>query len=187
MGATNQHLEVVDEIYLLIKPEAPFDLVEDGALKVNKINIAEHVSNPKALTYAQARAAVHSFMAKNGNPKFGKGQSKPMVLGHNVHFDLGFIHAQLVEKAEFERYFGYHVMDTLVACTLLKKAGWLPPEVAKLDSLVKHFGVQDLGAHNAKADTLMTLNVFGKMIEMLKTTKDSSGGSSVDLLSLLER
>lgn len=187
MSAVNEHLEVLDEIHLFIRPEAPFDAVEEKALKVNNIDLAKHVADPSTITYAQARTTIRSFMQKHGNAKKGSKHTKPMVIGHNVHFDLGFIFTQLADKKEWEKYFGYHVMDTMVACTLLKKVGWLPPEVGKLESLVKHFGVQNLGAHDAKADTLMMLNVFGKMVNMIKDAKKNAGGNSLDLLSMLEK
>ena len=172
----------LDELYLFIKPEAPFDVVEQGALDVNKIDMAKHLERSDLITREQAKSQLTSFLKKN-KPKGAK--VKP--LGHNVDFDIRMVKAQILPHKEWESLIHYGKIDTKMAGDLLKEAGWLPPEIGTLGSLVKHFGIAQLGAHDAKNDTLMTVEAYKKLIDMLASKKDSGGDTSLDVLSLLEK
>jgi DNA polymerase III epsilon subunit-like protein len=61
----------------------------------------------------------------------------------------------------------------------------MPPELGTLASVVKYFGIPTGHLHNAKVDTLATVEVYKKMIELMHSKKES-GGQSVDLISMLE-
>jgi hypothetical protein len=67
---------------------------------------------------------------------------------------------------------------------VLKRHGWLPPTVGKLDSVVEHFNIPKLEAHIAKNDILMTIQAFLKIREFMDSKKN--GVSTVDIISLLE-
>jgi len=66
----------------------------------------------------------------------------------------------------------------------LKRCGWLPREIGTLASMVEYFNIPRHTAHEARGDVLMTIQVYGKMIELMKSKKEN--GSSQDLISLLE-
>lgn len=179
MAAVTKDLIVADEIYLKIRPESPSDMVEAEALKVNGLDMRSHLEDPETLSRLDAAKVVYRFLSTHSSPK-----NKPLPLGHNVDFDLNFIYAQIMPRQSLEKLLHYHKMDTMAAVNLLKEVGMLPPELGRLTSLVKHFGIKERTAHNAKEDTLATIDVFAKMTDMLKNM--SSAGSQVDVLSLLE-
>ncbi len=173
---------VIDEIELYIRPSSPFDQVEDGAMKVNKINLSQHVERPDALTREQASQALISFLKKHKAIK-GKGKMRPM--GYNIYFDLGMIWAQLLNRAEWENYVSYANMDVKMIVDFYKDINWLPPELGKLESMVKHFSVPQIGAHNAKNDTIMMIDVYRNLMEM--ASNQGGNGLNVDILQLLEK
>jgi DNA polymerase III epsilon subunit-like protein len=173
---------IVDDLYLFIKPEAPFDTISPEAMAVNGIDLAKHLERPDLVTRAQAKDKLTAFLKKN-KPKGGK--VKP--LGHNVDFDITMVKAQILPHEEWESFVHYGKIDTKMAGDLLKEAGWLPPEIGNLGSLVKHFNIAQLGAHEAKNDTLMMIEAYKKLIDMLVSKKDNSSESTFDVLSLLEK
>lgn len=181
-AALDRNLNVIGELELQIRPEEPFTLLEQGAMKVNGINIEEHLSDPKTLSRADAGAKLLAFLKEFR----GKQKAKLRPLGHNVGFDVNFTR-QLVTQAEWESNVHYGVACTSVMTNVLKDIGMLPETVGNLGSLVKHFGVQERKAHTAKDDVLMMVDVYAKMIQMLKANTEGSGGVSVDVLSMLEK
>jgi DNA polymerase III epsilon subunit-like protein len=70
---------------------------------------------------------------------------------------------------------------------ILKDIGVLPETVGNLGSLVRYFEIQERTAHTAKDDVLMMIDVYDKMVQMLKGNIEGSGGLSIDLLSMLEK
>jgi DNA polymerase III epsilon subunit-like protein len=181
-AALNDKLELIDDLSLTIKPEEPYVNVSDGALKVNGINMSEHLSSPELVTYAEARAKLLGFIEKHSDKK-----SKPKNLGQNIQFDKNFIFKQLVPQGEWEKHVHYHTIDTLIVTLFLKDAGILPQEVGSLESLVRHFGLSRGQFHNAKGDVLMTVEVYKKTLSMLESFGSGGGGEDhSDLLKLLE-
>lgn len=172
---------LIDELYLFIKPEAPFDTIEAEAMAVNKIDLAKHVERADILTRAQATDKLKDFLKKT---KPSGAKLKP--LGHNLGFDKSMIQAQILSKADWNNLLHYSEMDTKMLGDALKKAKWLPPELGKLESYVKYFEIPQLGAHEARNDTLMMIEVYKRMTDMLAVRKDG-GSSSLDVLSLLEK
>jgi DNA polymerase III alpha subunit (gram-positive type) len=173
---------ILDELYMFIKPESPFDQIEAKAMEVNKIDLAKHVERPDAITRDAAKVKLKAFL-KSNKPKGAK--VKP--LGHNVDFDIGMVKAQILPHAEWEELVHYGKIDTKMAGDLLKEAGWLPPEIGTLGSLVSHFNIAQLGAHEAKNDTLMMVEVYKKLIDTLSSKKNSNNENPLDILSLLEK
>jgi DNA polymerase III alpha subunit (gram-positive type) len=180
-AALDRNLNVIGELELQIKPEEPFTLLEKGAMEVNGINLEEHLADPKTLSRADASAKLLSFLKEFR----GKQKAKPRPLGHNVVFDVEFTR-QLIPQAEWEAHVHYGVICTSIMTNVLKEVGMLPESLGNLSSLVKYFGVQERKAHTAKDDVLMMIDVYAKMIQMLKANTEGSG-LSVDVLSMLEK
>ena len=181
-AALDKNLNILGELELQIKPEEPYSVIEKGAMEVNGINLAEHMADPKTLSRAEAGAKLASFLKEHR----GKLKAKPRPLGHNVAFDVGFTR-QLLTQAEWEANVHYGVACTSIMTNVLKDIGVLPETLGNLGSLVKHFGIQERKAHTAKDDVLMMIDVYAKMIQMLKGNNEGSGGLSVDVLSMLEK
>ena len=66
----------------------------------------------------------------------------------------------------------------------LKEAGWFPSDLGSLNTVVEYLQLPKRSAHNAKEDTLMTVDVHKKLLEIMGAKKD--GGSVQDLIGLLE-
>lgn len=173
---------ILDELYLFIKPEFPYLDIEAGALSTNKIQMSEHLNRPDLVTRLEAKEKLIVFLKKN-KPK----SNKVRPLGHNVDFDIGMLKTQIFSPEEWEDLVHYAKMDTKMSADLLKEAGWLPPEIGTLESLVRHFNLTQLAAHDAKNDTLMMIEVHKKLIDVLASRKTSSAETSIDILSLLEK
>lgn len=180
----DKDLNLVDEIELKIKPSDKYNVVESDALRVNGIDLQKHLEDPSSLSPEQAGEKLLAFLDKHLEKK-GKGH-KPRPLGHNISFDLGFI-PQLVDKKTWESYVHYGFVCTFSISSFLKAVGVLPPSIGNLGSLVKHFEVPQRLAHDAKQDTLACVDVYAKMVGMVKGMSENSGGVSVDLLSALEK
>ena len=173
----------IDELDIKIRVSAPYDKVEEDALRVNGIDIAAHNADPNTLDRPEAIKRITEFLAKHK----GKGKyDKPHPLGHNLDFDLRMIFEQIMPMTDWEKYVSYAARDTKKASDFLKDFGILPPEIGNLGSLVKHFGIPQLSAHTAKDDVLMTVEVFRKLGELVKKGK-GGGGLSLDVLDILEK
>ena len=182
MAMLDEDLKLVDELDLLLKPEDRLPNAEAGALKVNKINLQEHLENPQTVTYSEANkkivAFIKKYLKKNGR------YSNITPLGQNVSFDLSFINKYLVDKNEWNSLIHYGVKDTKTYIDLFKDAGLVPPTLGRLGDIAEYFKIPFANAHTAKADTLVCIEVYKKILEMLKSKKE--GSAQVDLISLLE-
>lgn len=181
-AALDKNLNILGDLELKIKPEAPFDVLEKDAMKVNGIDLEKHNNDPETLSRAEAAAKLKSFLREFR----GKSRSKPRPLGHNIAFDVNFTR-QLLTQEEWESNVHYGIACTSVLTNILKDIGILPETVGNLESLVKYFGVQERTAHTAKDDVLMMIEVYDKMIQMLKRSIEGYGGLSFDILSALEK
>lgn len=182
--ALDKNLNILGDLNLKIRPSAPYDKVEQGALDVNKIDLKKHIEDPETLTREEAGKRLEEFLEKFG----GKGlrdKNRPKPLGHNVSFDMDFL-TQLISKETIEKRLHYSQMCTAVVTNFFKGCDMLPPEVGTLQSLVRHFGIPQRTAHEAKGDTLMMVGVFFSLQKMAKSSKESSG-LSIDILSMLEK
>lgn len=173
----------IDELELKIKASDPYSKVEADALEINKINIEKHNSDPDTLDRLLAVEKLREFLKKH------KGKARweePVPLGHNISFDIKMINQQLIPEDEWNQYVGYAIRDTKPVSDFLKDFGVLPPEVGKLESLVKHLNIPSGIAHTAKDDVIMTIEVYRKLGEMVKNLSLGSG-LSIDVLDILEK
>lgn len=182
MAVTDEDLKIIDGLDLKLKPNDRLPIAEQSALDVNKIDLQTHLANPETVTYAEAKKKIADF-TKKYLKKRGR-YSNLLVLGQNVAFDLAFIQEHLFSREEWDSLFSYNVEDTKSAALFLKRCGWLPKEIGTLSSMVEYFNIPKREAHEARADVLTTIDVYKKMIELMKSKKD--GGSSQDIISLLE-
>jgi DNA polymerase III epsilon subunit-like protein len=105
-------------------------------------------------------------------------------LGYNVPFDIKWCQKYLLEASEWESILHYKDVDVMRPVDFLKDAGWFPPELGSLASVVAHLQLPTRDAHNAREDTLMTVDVYKRLLEIMRQKKE--GGQSQDLISLLE-
>lgn len=185
IAVVDENFKVLDEVDLKMKPNDRLPVVEPGAMKVNGIDIQKHLEDPETITYKEAAERI-SVMLKKHLKKNGRF-SNLIPLGHNIPFDLGFIHQHIMDKHAWEKFAHYRDIDTNPIVWLLKDSGWFPRDLGSLVSVVEYLGIPKRAAHNAKDDTLMCVDVYKKLLEIVRSKKESSaGGQQQDLIALLE-
>lgn len=184
ISVADENFKIIDELDLKLKPDNDrLPITEAGAMKVNGINLQEHLANPETLTYSQAKEKI-SAMLKKHLKKNGR-YSNLIPMGHNIPFDLSYIYQYLLSREEWEKLCHYRNIDTNPIVWLMKDSGWWPSDLGNLGSVVDYLDLPKRNAHNAKEDTLMMVDVYKKMIEIMKSKKEGGGGTQ-DLISLLE-
>jgi hypothetical protein len=186
MAFMDESFKLLDELDLKLKPDGGrLPIAEEGALRVNGINLAKHLADPATITYSEAKVKILA-MAKKHLKKNGR-YSNLVPLGHNVPFDIGYSQKYLIPKDEWDKIWHYRTVDTNPIVGFFKDCGWWPKELGRLETVVDYLGVPKRSAHNAKEDTLMCVDVYKAMIALMASKKNaSSGGPQQDLIALLE-
>lgn len=182
----SEDLVLIDDLYLQLKPEDPSQLKADpGALEVNKIDLEEHLSDPSTVTYSEGRKRLEDLLNRN-KIKGKRNHFSPS--GHNIPFDNKFIWKYLIPQDDWEALVHYHQVDTVTFATIMKKAGFLPPnQNIKLTELAAYFGIPEVNAHNARGDIQMNVEVYKSMIGMMTNLKKNALDSSTNnLLKIIE-
>ncbi len=168
-GVYDENLELLDDLYLRMHPDAPkgkrpkYVLTAEG-MDVNGIDLVAH--DAFAIPMKTAGQELYSFLAKNSN----NGATKLVPLGHNVYFDiLGVTERGLVSKNSWEKHCSYRVVDTATIGRFLIEAGVLPRfEKGSLGQYCEHFHIPTKGQHDAKVDVDMTVRVYKNFLELVK-------------------
>jgi DNA polymerase III epsilon subunit-like protein len=180
----DENFKILDELDLKLKPDGGrLPLASAEALNINKIDIKQHLQDPETVTYTDAKEKLVKMLKRFCTGK----NSRLRPIGQNIDFDIKFVQEYLLPFEEYDKLLHYGKLDTKMITDFMKDAGWLPPDLGNLGSLCKHFDV-NLGdkAHNAKHDTLATVEVYKKLLGLMASKKDS-GSQSVDLIDLLEQ
>jgi DNA polymerase III epsilon subunit-like protein len=182
-GIMDEDYKIIDELYLKLKPDNRLPIAEAGALKVNGINLSAHLSDPETVTYSEGNKMLVKMLRKHlkKNGRF----SNIMPFGYNVPFDENWLKEHLLPDDEWRDILHYKSVDVMKTVDDLKRFGWFPSHLGSLGTVVDYLGLPARAAHNAKEDTLMTIDVDKKIIEIMKAKKEG-GGSQQDLISLLE-
>lgn len=183
LAVMDENFNILDELDLQLKPnDGGLPKADAGALRVNGINITQHMADSKTITYSEGKKLIVE-MLKKYSKKVGK-TINIRSMGHNLPFDNSFIWKYLVPKEEWNKLVHYGIIDTKSNTDFLKDAGWLPKEVGSLTSLVDFFKIPKREAHRARGDTLMCVDVYKAQLGMMKSKKESAPAQ--DLISLLE-
>lgn len=171
----NDDLDILDQIELYTKPDfGPYKVVS-RALEINGINLIKH--DKKAITYYEAASELDFFLTNNFQ-EFNIKTNKIVPSGQNVDFDIWFLQHRLfasrnqysysnVPLAKMEDFFSQRKLDIASIARFLKLCGTLPEHVdGSLRSLCKYFGISTSGAHNAKRDVEMSLQVLRKLCSL---------------------
>ena len=183
MAILDEDYKILDELYLKLKPDNNrLPVAEFGALRVNGINLQKHMEDPETLTYSQGRAAL-TAMVKKYHKKVGK-YNNIRPLGYNVPFDENWTFEHLMPKKEWLNLFHYKRIDVMERVDFLKEVGWFPQDIGSLNTVVDYLQLPKRAAHNCREDTLMTVDVYKKLLEIMKAKKENGGVQ--DLISILE-
>jgi hypothetical protein len=160
---TDAQFNVLDEIYLRVKPDNndPYILSGQG-MAVNKINLQEH--DAVAITYKQAKPHLYAFLQKNA------GTTKLTPVGHAVKSDISHFIKYLISEGSWEQFCTYHYIDTSVVLQFLRACGKIPLDVdGSVSALAEHFGIVPQGElHDAKTDTILTMNILKHFVNLNK-------------------
>lgn len=182
MAIFDEDFKLLEELDMKLKPDTGFPRADAGALKVNKINLEEHMASPLTITYSQANLLIKAFLGRH-HKKIGRFNNlRP--LGYNVDFDIKFVQEHVLPEEEWNKFLHYGKIDPKGYVDLFKDSGWWPRDLGTLESVVDFLGIPKRAAHNAKEDTLMTVDAYKAMIALMKSKKEN--GSNQDLISLLE-
>lgn len=161
---TDDNFNVIDSLYLYLKPDDGIYKLCAQAMAINKIDILLH--DPIALTYKEGGTKLYSWLRKHTND----GQIKLTPVGHGIHGDIDWIMYHLISMGSWEKFVSYRKLDTSAVCQFLKSCGLFPDDVSgSLVSLAKYFGIQmdESKAHDAQYDTELTFKVFLELRKIL--------------------
>lgn len=183
IAVMDENFNIAEELDLKLKPDnGRLPIAESQALAVNKINLKNHLEDPSTITYSEAKEKVVAMVKKYLKKKGRYSNIRP--LGQNVQFDIDFVQHYLIPKSEWNNMIHYAKIDTKTIVDFLKDCAWFPRDLGTLGTVVDFLQLPKGEAHNAKADTLMTVGVYKKILDIMKSKKE--GGQSQDLISLLE-
>jgi oligoribonuclease (3'-5' exoribonuclease) len=180
---TDEDYKIIDELDLKLKPDGRLPNVEQQALDVNKIDMAKHLADPATITYSEAKKKLIAFLKKYHKKKGKYNNIKPA--GQNVPFDINFTQEYILTKEEWDELFHYKNVDTSVIVDFLKDCGFFPKDLGSLGTIVEYLQLPKRNAHTAKDDTLMCLDVYKKILEIMKAKRDNA--PQQDLIALLEQ
>lgn len=183
MCIMDSDFKIVEELYLKLKPDGGrLPIAEAQALKVNGIDLKTHLEDPATITYSEGKKQLQAMLRKYSKRVGRSLNIRP--LGYNVPFDMRWTFKYLLNADEWEEFMHYQHIDVMERVCFLKEVGWFPSDIGRLDSVVDYLQLPKRAAHNCKEDTLMTVDVYRKLLEIMKSKKD--GGSVQDLIGLLE-
>lgn len=160
-GIFDDDFDLVDELQAYVIPDNGKIVVTPGALRVNKLDLSTF---SEATPYKDFKTTFYQFLEKN-KPE----GDKLIPLGHNLKFDLQFLHEYVMTKKTWNIFTSYRILDTAGICQFLKQAGILEGPSGSLQSLVDHFEVEFDGKHHeARADTLATVEVYKAMLRLVQ-------------------
>lgn len=179
----DEDFKILEELDLKLKPnDGRLPIAEAGALKVNGIDIKQHLENPETITYKEASVKILAMLRRHLQKRGRYSNIRP--LGQNVQFDIDWTQEHLISKDEWNNIVHYAKIDTKLCVDFLKDAGWFPSDLGALGTVVDYLQLPKRNAHSAKEDTLMCVDVYKKLLEIMASKKE--GGQPQDLISLLE-
>lgn len=178
--------QILDEVNLKLKPnDGRLPIAEAGALRVNGINIQAHMSDPDTVTYKEGAALIEAMIRKHLKRNGRYSNITPM--GYNVPFDERWSKKYVIPQEVWLSLLHYKNHDVMAVVDNLKRYGLFPKTLGSLTTVVEYLQVPSRGAHNAKEDTLMTIDVDKKLGEFFRNLKAGAGsGAGQDLITLLE-
>lgn len=153
-------LQEVERYETYIKPYDDLTISKD-ALKANGIVMADVMQN--GLTKAEAFKEINAFF-KRRNPR-GNKFNKPIMVGHNVQFDMGFMEMFYYFNKEKDLY---DTVSRSSSCTMLDAKRLNVTERLDLTTLCEHFKIELSNAHRAMPDTAATAELFVRLTEIMR-------------------
>lgn len=180
----DKDLNIIDSLDLKLKPPSMEGiLVEEGAMKVNGIDLEKHLADPETILFSEAEKKILELIERNKI----KGKRKSFTqAGHNLDFDKRFVFKHIISQEKFEKDVHYRTLDTSSITNFLKDVGIFPDHLGNLSSLVEYFKIVIKDAHTAKGDVTMNIEVYKNIKKMMAQSKTSMANIDKNLLSIIE-
>ena len=136
-------------------------VISPNALKVNKINLLEHIE--RAINSRDALKEMLDFCHQYlGEPPW-------IAAGHNIYFDVTFLRHFFKENHEkWHTYFSHRSLDTSSILRFLSLSGVLQSEIVSSDEAFNYFDIQIENRHTALGDVIGTAKLFNRLIDLVK-------------------
>ncbi len=171
----NKDFKPVDELYLFLKPNDGIYRITCESMIINKIDLVEH--DKIAITYKQAGSQLYNFLKIN----YAGKDNRYIPVGHGMSGDLQQIWDKLISRDTWETFVSYRRLDTSVVCQFLRTCGIFPDTISgSLESLIDYFKLPKGSLHDAKYDTLQTVEILKRLIfkiQSLQSTENPIGSS----------
>ena len=159
----NITLEDVGEYDSLIKIYDKTKQIQQQALDANGLTL-EDIANGK-----DSKVVIEELIQLFKKCK--RGAKKPIVVGHNVNFDIGFL-------VEFFNFHNKNILDYVDEFTWdtmwLARLKWVESSNYKLGTCITNAGLELTNAHRAITDTRATKELFKAFIRSLRSEGTNS-------------
>ena len=153
------------------------EIIEISALKVRNDEIILKFSslikpeNPIGTFITKLTGITNAMMENAPNitevlPEFLEFISDDCILGHNVHFDINFIYANLMRH--FNTGLPNNYIDTM---RLARK--YCEFKSNNLENLTRQFNISSEGHHRAMNDCIMTFEIYKKIKKLYLNNTES--------------
>lgn len=164
VSATPFQLTIVDKLSLNVKPDpingrTAYKNIEAEALRVNRINLAEH--DLSAITYREAKRAIYKWLQKV-NQFYG-----PLTpFGQAVQRDIDLITKYTLSLESWYQFCDRRVIDTVSLGKFAQLLGIIPQEQSlSLSKVTKYLGIEvdESLVHTAEYDVLLGVRYLEKL------------------------
>ena len=147
------------ETEILIKKDS-YNVCKE-AMDVNKIDLEDLKKN--GMTEKEAVLEINRICKE-----YFLGE-KPILVGHNISFDAGFL-KELYFRTYTKYYdtFSYRAIDTMAVLLYLYYAGKIEKYIGKLDDAIEYFNLEldTTKRHSALTDCKVTVDLFNKTTDL---------------------
>ncbi|HQI46008.1 MAG TPA: hypothetical protein PLC59_08120 [Bacteroidales bacterium] len=158
---TDDKFNIIDNLYLQVKPDDGVYIVSGQGMQINKINLAIH--DDVAIPYKKAKPLLYDFLKRNSN-----GIPCLIPVGHGVKGDISHITDKLISDKTWEQFCTYHYIDTSVFLQILRLQGKIPNHIdGSVSKLANLFDIRVEGEdHDCRIDTLKNMKIFQRMLSL---------------------
>ena len=167
---------ILDTFTTFVKPYNGL-AIEPEALKYTRVTMKD-INNG-----VDVKILIKNLIAflKKANPS-GKRPSDPILVGHNLEFDLGFLEYLFatVDKNLYE-YVQRLFYDTMWLTRSIE-AGTKEADVNRytLEACCERYGITHINAHSAEKDVQSTSTLFQKLIRSRSPHKNQTDGNETE-------
>lgn len=153
---------LVSELNIFPRPADNIYVVNPRAMLVNGIDLVEQWG--KSVDLKTAKTQLYEFLSKAR-----QGAEEPLIpVAQNMRLDLEYIWRDLMAKPTWDDFVSYRKQDTSDIARFLQRRGDLPYlQGCSLAEMVEYFKIEvDGEIHDAKYDTLATVEIYKRMLEL---------------------